>query len=161
MAQPPLDHQALIYARLIAHTVQPMATPPAHQQRLSDWADTIRSGAIRQSNEQQIRGAFTQKFFVELLGYKGFGGGADYTLADKSDLGRGRADMVLGHFGPQGVKAQLTTLTQTAQTAAETRRDEIARFGRATLRDLVPGGLDPPDPLAQSFLFPTWGSLCV
>ena len=28
-----------------------------------------------------------------------------------------------------------------AQTAAESRRDEIARFSRAALRDLAPGGL--------------------
>ena len=102
MAQPPLDIPALFNARLIARTVQPTEVPPAHQQLLSDWADTIRSGAIRQRNEQQIRGAFTQKFFCELLGYQGFGGGAEYTLADENYLGKGRADVVLGHFGPQG-----------------------------------------------------------
>jgi hypothetical protein len=41
----------------------------------------------------------------------------------------------------QGIQEQLSDLAQTAQTAAEARRDEIARFGRAALRDLVPGGL--------------------
>jgi CubicO group peptidase (beta-lactamase class C family) len=38
-------------------------------------------------------------------------------------------------------KAHLAALAQSAQSAAESRRDEIARFGRAALRDLVPGGL--------------------
>ena len=41
----------------------------------------------------------------------------------------------------EAVKAQLSALAQSAQSAAEARRDEIARFGRAALRDLVPGGL--------------------
>jgi hypothetical protein len=41
----------------------------------------------------------------------------------------------------QAIQKQLADLAQSAQTAAETRRDEIAKFGRAALRDLVPGGL--------------------
>ncbi|NCN69685.1 MAG: type I restriction endonuclease subunit M, partial [Betaproteobacteria bacterium] len=102
MAQTPLDHPPLFNARLIKRSVSQAATPAAHQQVLSDWAAAIRSGAIRGRNEQQIRGAFTQKFFVELLGYQTFGAGANYTLADENYVGKGRADVVLGHFGPQG-----------------------------------------------------------
>ena len=42
---------------------------------------------------------------------------------------------------PNALKASLSALSQAAQTAAESRRDEIARFGRAALRDLAPGSL--------------------
>jgi hypothetical protein len=99
MAQQPLDHQALFNARLIARSLTTVATPPAHQQLLDDWAETIRSGAIRGRSEQQIRGSFTQKFFVEILGYKAFNSG-EFTIGDENYLGKGRADAVLGHFGP-------------------------------------------------------------
>ncbi len=102
MAQQPLDHQALFNARLIARSLTTVATPPAHQQLLSDWADTIRSGAIRGRSEQQIRGSFTQKFFVELLGYTAFGSATHFTMGDENFVGKGRADVVLGHFGPNG-----------------------------------------------------------
>ncbi len=102
MAQPALDHQSLFNARLLLRSVPLVPTPPAHQQLLSDWADAIRSGAIRRRTEQQIRGAFAQKFFVELLGYRPFGSSPEFTLADENYVGKGRADMVLGRFGPQG-----------------------------------------------------------
>ena len=102
MPQTPLDHQPLFNARLIARSIAAQSTPPAHQQLLDDWAKVIRSGAIRQRGEQQIRGAFTQKFFCELLGYSAFGTATPYTLADENYVGKGRADLVLGHFGPQG-----------------------------------------------------------
>ena len=102
MAQTPLDHQPLFNARLIARSVTVQSTPPAHQQLLDEWAQAIRSGAIRLRGEQQIRGAFTQKFFCELLGYSAFGSAPQYTLADENYVGQGRADLVLGHFGPLG-----------------------------------------------------------
>lgn len=102
MAQQPLDHQALFNARLIARSLTTVATPPAHQQLLDDWADTIRSGAIRGRSEQQIRGSFSQKFFVELLGYTAFGSATHFTMGDENFVGKGRADVVLGHFGPNG-----------------------------------------------------------
>ena len=38
-------------------------------------------------------------------------------------------------------KEKLATLAEATQTAAEARRDEVKRFGRMVLRDLVPGGL--------------------
>lgn len=102
MAQIPLDHTPLFNAGLIRRSVHQEVTPAAHQQVLADWAETIQSGAIRARNEQQIRSAFTQKFFVEVLGYQNFGAGANYTLADENLIGKGRVDVVLGHFGPPG-----------------------------------------------------------
>nr|MDP2192366.1 N-6 DNA methylase [Rhodoferax sp.] len=102
MAQQALDHQHLFNARLLARSAPQAAAPPAHQLLLTEWAETIRSGAIRQRNEQQIRGAFTQKFFCELLGYKAFGSGSEFTLADENYVGKGRADILLGRFGPHG-----------------------------------------------------------
>ena len=102
MAQTPLDHTALFNARLIKRSAPQIAPTAEHQQLLADWAAAIRSGAIRQRSEQQLRASFTQKFFVELLGYKAFGSSAEFTLADENYVGKGRADLVLGHFGPQG-----------------------------------------------------------
>lgn len=102
MAPSPLDHPALFNARLLKRSVLDEPTPPAHQRILNDWAETIRSGAIRQRSEQQIRGAFTHQFFIWLLGYQAFGAGTDYTLADENHIGKGRADVVLGRFGPKG-----------------------------------------------------------
>lgn len=55
-------------------------------------------------------------------------------------------------------KTQLSALAQTAQTAAEARRDEIARFGRAALRDLVPGGLSNLTAKAGAKLPAAWQS---
>ena len=102
MAQTPTDHSALFNARLIKRSAPQIAPTAAHQQLLDEWAAAIRSGAIRQRSEQQLRGSFTQKFFVELLGYQAFGSRAEFTLADENYVGKGRADLVLGHFGPQG-----------------------------------------------------------
>ena len=101
MSTLPLDHQNLFNARLIARSSAGDAVPPAHQQVLSDWAEAIRSGAIRQQKEQQIRSAFVQKIFCEVLGYTTFGSGnaGSYSLADESYVGKGRVDVVLGQFG--------------------------------------------------------------
>lgn len=94
-----LDHQSLFNAGLIARSSPTDAVPPAHQQVLSDWAATIRSGAIRKQKEQNIRSAFVQKIFCEVLGYSTFGGSGAYTLADENYVGKGRVDVVLGRFG--------------------------------------------------------------
>jgi hypothetical protein len=102
MVQSPLDTPSLFNARLIKQSVPSAAVPPAHQQVLDEWAETIRSGAIRQHSEQQIRGSFTQKIFCEVLGYSGFGSAPNFTLSHETAVGKGRADTVLGHFGPEG-----------------------------------------------------------
>lgn len=94
-----LDHQSLFNSGLIARSSPTDAVPPAHQQVLSDWAATIRSGAIRKQKEQNIRSAFVQKIFCEVLGYSTFGGSGAYTLADENYVGKGRVDVVLGRFG--------------------------------------------------------------
>ena len=103
MAQSPLDHQTLFNARLLARSLiaAQYQLPDAHQRILSEWAAEIRSGAIGRRSEQQIRAAFTDKFFVQLLGYQRFGSGQQFTLADESYVGKGRADVVLGQFSPQ------------------------------------------------------------
>ena len=99
MSTLPLDHQSLFNAGLIARSSPEDAVPPAHQQVLSDWAATIRSGAIRKQKEQNIRSAFVQKIFCEVLGYSTFGASGAYTLADENYVGKGRVDVVLGRFG--------------------------------------------------------------
>jgi N-6 DNA Methylase/TaqI-like C-terminal specificity domain len=102
MAQSPLDHQTLFNARLLARSVIAAPVPEAHQQIVDDWAVEIRSGAIKRRSEQQIRAAFTEKFFIQLLGYQRFGSGQAFTLADESYVGKGRADVMLGQFSTQG-----------------------------------------------------------
>ena len=126
MAQTPLDHTALFNARLIKRSAPQIAPTPEHQQLLADWAAAIRSGAIRQRSEQQLRGSFTQKFFVELLGYKAFGSSAEFTLADENYVGKGRADLVLGHFGPQGD----TGLVPVELKGPDTRNLDVMMPGR-------------------------------
>jgi hypothetical protein len=72
-----------------------------------------------------------------------------FVLKDMASLMRGGFVQVHGHVlercpipaASEADKSRIATLAQSAQTTAEARRDEIARFGRAALRDLVPGGL--------------------
>ncbi|MEN9373622.1 MAG: hypothetical protein RIR79_1174 [Pseudomonadota bacterium] len=105
MTHTPLDHQPLFNARLIARSGAVDAVPPAHQQVLTDWAAAIRNQSIYKQKEQQIRSAFVQKIFCDILGYSTFGSGNDgaYTLADENYVGRGRVDVVLGRFGNKGI----------------------------------------------------------
>lgn len=105
MTHTPLDHQPLFNARLIARSGAVDAVPPAHQQVLVDWAAAIRNQSIYKQKEQQIRSAFVQKIFCDILGYSTFGSGNDgaYTLADENYVGRGRVDVVLGRFGNKGI----------------------------------------------------------
>ena len=126
MAQTPLDHTALFNARLIRRSAPQIAPSPEHQQLLADWAAAIRSGALRQRSEQQLRASFTQKFFVELLGYQAVGSRAEFTLADETYVGKGRADLVLGHFGPQGD----TGLVPVELKGPDTRNLDVMMPGR-------------------------------
>lgn len=102
MAQTPPDHQALFNARLLERVLPQAPVPPAHQQLLDEWAEAIRSGAIRQRSEQQIRGPFIQKFFVEMLGYVPFASASEFTVTHEARTGTGSADVALGRFGAQG-----------------------------------------------------------
>ncbi len=102
MAQKPLDHQPLFNARLLERVLSDEPVPPGHQQLLSEWAEAIRSGAIRQRSEQQIRGPFIQKFFVELLGYVPFASASEFTVTHEARTGMGSADVALGRFGARG-----------------------------------------------------------
>lgn len=89
----PLFNRSFLNKRTIT---QP--APPAHKKALCDWADAIRSGALRRKRESEVRGPFIQRFFVEILGYQPFGYGPGWTITTEKRTGSGSADAALGHF---------------------------------------------------------------
>lgn len=94
----PVSYQPLFNQRFIAKRVINQPTPQEHKVLLRNWADTIHSGIIRKQRETELRGAFIQRFFVELLGYRPFGNGSDWTINDEKRTGSGSADTALGLF---------------------------------------------------------------
>ena len=99
MAKTPLDHEPLFNRRLIDRRLPSGLVPAAHARLLNEWAGTIRDGSIRRRSEQQIRGPFIRKFFVELLGYIPFASAVEFTVTDEVRAGTGSADVALGRFG--------------------------------------------------------------
>ena len=97
-----LFHQPLFNQRFLAKRIGTQPTPPAHKKMLVDWADTIRSGVIRKQKETELRGPFIQRFFVDMLGYRTFGNGSDWTINDEKRTGSGSADTALGIFSGTG-----------------------------------------------------------
>lgn len=89
----PLFNRSFLNKRTIT---QP--APPEHKKALCDWADAIRSGALRRKRESEVRGPFIQRFFVEILGYQPFGYGLEWTITTEKRTGSGSADAALGHF---------------------------------------------------------------
>lgn len=94
----PRFHQPLFNPRFVAQRAAAQPTPSEHKKLLHDWAETIRSGAIRKQKETELRGPFIQRFFVEILGYRTFGNGSDWTINDEKRTGSGSADTALGRF---------------------------------------------------------------
>ncbi|WP_310450606.1 Eco57I restriction-modification methylase domain-containing protein [Sulfuritalea sp.] len=99
-----LFHQPLFNQRLLAQRAASQPTPADHKRLLLDWAATIRNGSIRKQKESELRGPFIQRVFVELLGYRPFGSGLEWTLNDEKRTGSGSADTVLGLFSSTGKK---------------------------------------------------------
>jgi Eco57I restriction-modification methylase len=97
----PRFHQPLFNSRFVAQRAVAQPTPPSHKKLLHDWAETIRSGAIRKQKETELRGPFIQRFFVEILGYRPFGNGSDWTINDEKRTGSGSADTALGRFSAE------------------------------------------------------------
>lgn len=98
----PLFHQPLFNQRFLGKRTSTQPTPPNHKKLLVDWADTIRSGVIRKQKETELRGPFIQRFFVDMLGYRTFGNGHDWTINDEKRTGSGSADTALGIFSGDG-----------------------------------------------------------
>lgn len=99
MIQSSLDHTPLFNKRLIDKRVARTPVPAEHAQILQAWAETIRNGSITRVGEEQIRPAFIQRFFVEILGYVDFGSGhTERTITHEQRLGKGSADQALGFF---------------------------------------------------------------
>lgn len=97
-----LFHQPLFNQRFLTKRLGSQPTPPNHKKLLVEWADTIRSGVIRKQKETELRGPFIQRFFVDILGYRAFGNGSDWTINDEKRTGSGSADTALGSFSAAG-----------------------------------------------------------
>lgn len=93
-----LFHQPLFNQRLIARRTSNQPTPAKHKQLLHAWAETIRSKIIYKQKESELRGPFIQRFFIEMLGYRPFGNGSEWTINDEKRTGSGSADTALGFF---------------------------------------------------------------
>lgn len=91
-------HVPLFNRRFLGQRALSQPTPPEHKKALCDWADTIRSDALRKQKESEVRGPFIQRFFVEILGYRPFGSGVEWTINDEKRTGSGSADTALGRF---------------------------------------------------------------
>ncbi|MCK9381666.1 MAG: N-6 DNA methylase [Sulfuritalea sp.] len=97
-----LFHQPLFNQRFLAQRAASQPTPAEHKKLLHDWAETIRNGSIRKQRESELRGPFIRRMFVELLGYRPFGSGPEWTLNDEKRTGSGAADTALGFFSSTG-----------------------------------------------------------
>lgn len=97
-----LFHQPLFNQRFLTKRLGSQPTPPNHKKLLVDWANTIRSGVIHKQRETELRGPFIQRFFVDMLGYRAFGNGSDWTINDEKRTGSGSADTALGSFSGTG-----------------------------------------------------------
>jgi hypothetical protein len=99
-----LFYQPLFNSKWLTQRAGSQPTPPEHKQLLVDWASTIRDSSIRKQKETELRGPFIQRFFVELLGYRPFGHGPEWTINDEKRTGSGSADTALGYFSTTGKK---------------------------------------------------------
>lgn len=100
----PLFYQPLFNSKWLAQRAGSEPTPPEHKKLLHNWATTIRDNSIRKQKETELRGPFIQRFFVELLGYRPFGHGSEWTINDEKRTGSGSADTALGFFSTAGKK---------------------------------------------------------
>lgn len=90
---------ALINARILAAALASAASPTTAQaEKAQLWAKMIRNDKVRGQNESQIESAFHHQILEGLLGYEPFGGVGQQTYRPKHPMGRGIADVALGHF---------------------------------------------------------------
>lgn len=97
-----LLQQPLFNPRLIAKNVDVRPIPEAQAAIVHGWAEEIRSGRITQQKETAIRRPFLEKFFVQILGYRGYGQGESWQIHDEQGAGRGAVDCALGEFSHDG-----------------------------------------------------------
>lgn len=71
---------------------------PKHLDNLTQWADLITSGRIKDLKEVELHGDFKSKIIEGVLGYKGPVGNEDYTVATEKAILRGSVDLALGKF---------------------------------------------------------------
>jgi fido (protein-threonine AMPylation protein) len=113
----PMFYQPLFNSKWLTQRAGSQPTPPGHKKLLHDWAATIRNGSIRKQKETELRGPFIQRLFVDLLGYRPFGHGADWTINDEKRTGAGSADTALGFFSSAAKKVVAPVELKGADTA--------------------------------------------
>ncbi|MCR9072557.1 MAG: BREX-1 system adenine-specific DNA-methyltransferase PglX [Alphaproteobacteria bacterium] len=90
---------SLFNRKTIQRHINEVAIAPEHLGVVTEWADLVNSGRIRELKEVALHGQFTAKIVEGVLGYSGPASGAEYTVATEQTILRGSVDLALGRFG--------------------------------------------------------------
>lgn len=93
-----LLRQPLFNPRLLQKQIHPQPIPTEHAKLLHGWAEEIRSGRIARQRESAIRRPYLEMLFVQVLGYRPYGQGPEWSIHDEHGAARGSMDCALGHF---------------------------------------------------------------
>lgn len=90
----------LFNPRILGRALQSQGEiPEEHRTIVSNWAESVRDGTIRQRNEVQLEADFKGRIMEAVLGYTPFGVGGVQTIQAKQQMGAGPVDLALGRFG--------------------------------------------------------------
>lgn len=87
---------------LSRHLAHPTSITPDHADRLSAWAELIRSGRIAGIKETALHADFKSNIVEAVLGYTSAVTGAEHTVTSEQNILRGSVDLALGHFTEEG-----------------------------------------------------------
>ncbi|MCC4242973.1 Eco57I restriction-modification methylase domain-containing protein [Stappia indica] len=87
---------------LSRHLAHPTPITPDHADRLSAWAELIRSGRIAGIKETALHADFKSNIVEAVLGYTSAVTGAEHTVTSEQNILRGSVDLALGHFTEEG-----------------------------------------------------------
>lgn len=91
----------LFNTKTIKRHIDRAALPdPTKLQILRQWGDTIRDRSIETQSESEIEDQFKQRIVCDVLGFKPFNDGGEWTVASKASIGAGVVDLALGNFQP-------------------------------------------------------------
>jgi Eco57I restriction-modification methylase/restriction endonuclease TaqI-like protein/restriction-modification enzyme MmeI-like protein len=76
----------------------PAPISEGHFQILNDWSQSIKDGSIFTQKETALHGSFKSKIVEQVLGYKDFTTGDEWSVAAEEKIGRGEVDLALGIF---------------------------------------------------------------
>jgi hypothetical protein len=94
--------QPLFNAKVIKRALQKSFISPSDAQRAAaaDWAERCRNPLIGKIKEEAIRGTFTDKILIQILGYLPVHPSTLFNMAEEEPLGMGSVDIALGRFMP-------------------------------------------------------------